>query len=218
VISAESGLLPQDDFRFVLRLRIASFFFAFRRIFISASTRSSTGSCFFALRRIHTSASSRSSTTSCFFLATHHCTRLSPGTASRVRMPASKPWPRCGCGCNSISHVNLRLTKTESFSPKRQTWSVAFEIPIRVPRTMDGVVDRPSNLKGSLSRRFPLSASLTPRACPSRPGPEHSSRRSVLARRRIIRGMPVVGSSDRIRTPAAWPASRHTKFKHQWIP
>jgi hypothetical protein len=128
------------------------------------------------------------------------------------------PWPRCGCGCNSISHVNLRLTKTESFSPKRQTWSIAFEIPIRFPRTMDGVVDRPSNLKGGLSRRFPLSASLTPRACPSRPGPEHSNRRSVLARRRIIRGMPAVGSSDRIRTPAAWPASRHTKFKHQWIP
>ena len=75
-VTEMSRLVPQDELRFVLRLRTASFLFALRRIFISASMRSSTGSCFFALRRIHTSASSKSSTTSrfLFFLAMHHST------------------------------------------------------------------------------------------------------------------------------------------------
>ena len=191
--------------------------------FVCAKPASSSPSCAFSSARqrdrqpVHAfspyAASTQARRADCQLLPAFFWPRtILPGLSSRHVTAVEN------CDCNAISHVNLRLTKTESFNPKRQTWSIAFEIPIRFPRTMDGVVDRPSNLKGGLSRRFPLSASLTPRACPSRPGPEHSNRRSVLARRRIIRGMPAVGSSDRIRTPAAWPASRHTKFKHQWIP
>ncbi len=104
---------------------------------------------------------------------------------------------------SSAHHVNGRLTKPELFRPKRQARSAALVMPIRLPRTIDGLTSGARILKGVLSRRLPLSEAVTASASPSRPGPEHNKRRFALPRRLIITSMPVVGSSARIRTPAA---------------
>ena len=104
---------------------------------------------------------------------------------------------------SSARHVNGRLTKAELFRPNRQARSAALVMPIRLPRTIDGLTSGASILKGVLSRRLPLSEAVTASASPSRPGPEHNKRRFALPRRLIITSMPVVGSSARIRTPAA---------------
>jgi hypothetical protein len=80
---------------------------------------------------------------------------------------------------------------------------VALVMPTRLPRTIAGLTSDGSNWNGVLSMRLPLSASLTARASPRRPGPEHNKRKSALLRRLFIRLMPLVGSIARIRTPAA---------------
>jgi hypothetical protein len=56
---------------FVDFFRLATFFFALRRILMSASIRLSTGSCRFAFRLIQTSASRRLSTWLSFFAMKH---------------------------------------------------------------------------------------------------------------------------------------------------
>jgi hypothetical protein len=113
---------------------------------------------------------------------------------------------------------NGRLTKREPASPKRQGWSTPLEIPIRGPQTTRARLLAAVRLNGALSSRLPFNWCVTARACPSRPGPEQSNRRSRCRRRTLMTEIPATGSRARISTPAPCPASRHTKFRHQWMP
>ena len=57
-----------------------------------------------------------------------------------------------------------------------------------------------------------------PSAWQSLPGPEHKPRSDSTPRRARMRSTPSCGSSARISTASALPASAQTKFRHQWIP
>jgi hypothetical protein len=118
-------------------------------------------------------------------------------------------------------HLNGRLRKREPLSPKRHGTSAALEIPMRGPTSTCTTGWSPSggiSTKGGASSALPLKLPSMPSACPTRPGPAHSRRRSSSPRRACMRAMPIVGSIARISTPAPWPASRQTTFRHQWMP
>ncbi len=138
----------------------------------------------------------------------------SPMRGARPALPDESAQARARPG-----QRNGRLKKREPARPKRQGTSIAFEMPMRGPSMMASPGGAACSANGGCASARAVE------------GARHRQRLAQLARagtqrrdrprRRAARAstsMPASGSIARIRTPAPWPSSRQTKFRHQWMP
>ena len=161
--------------------------------------------------------------------------RARAGPGRQPRLPCRPPAPATGGapatdGAPATTSPQPSGRGRETFGlparQKRHGSPAARVIPMRGPATTarsSRSARAGSTRTGPRARSAPFSASVTPSAWVSLPGPEHSASspprlHAAAPRRARIAARPAHGSSARIRTPAPTPSGSQTAFRRAWMP